>query len=57
MEVTPGQPTKFTINRFRPKLAEPYAAMWRRKHSEYIGVFQIPAIPHSAFHIGMTLNV
>ena len=27
VEVTPGQPTKFTINRFRPQSAEPYAAV------------------------------
>jgi hypothetical protein len=27
VDVTPGQPTKFTINRFRPGSAEPYAAV------------------------------
>jgi len=27
VEVTPGQPTKFTINRFRPQSADPYAAV------------------------------
>ena len=27
VDVTPGQPTKFTINRFRPQSAEPYAAV------------------------------
>ena len=27
VEVRPGQPTKFTINRFRPQSAEPYAAV------------------------------
>jgi Calcineurin-like phosphoesterase len=27
VKVTPGQPTKFTINRFRPQSAEPYAAV------------------------------
>jgi hypothetical protein len=27
VEVTPGQPTKFTINRFRPQSSEPYAAV------------------------------
>jgi Calcineurin-like phosphoesterase len=27
VEVTSGQPTKFTINRFRPQSAEPYAAV------------------------------
>ena len=27
VEVTPGQPTRFTINRFRPQSAEPYAAV------------------------------
>lgn len=27
VEVTPGQPTKFTINRFRPQTAAPYAAV------------------------------
>jgi hypothetical protein len=27
VQVTPGQPTKFTINRFRPQSAEPYAAV------------------------------
>jgi len=27
VEVTPGQPTKFTINRFRPQSAEPYATV------------------------------
>jgi len=26
VEVRPGQPTKFTINRFRPQSAEPYTA-------------------------------
>jgi hypothetical protein len=27
VDVTPGQPTRFTINRFRPQSAEPYAAV------------------------------
>jgi hypothetical protein len=27
VQVTPGQPTKFTINRFRPQSAEPYATV------------------------------
>lgn len=27
VEVTPGQPTKFTINRFRPQSAEPFATV------------------------------
>jgi Calcineurin-like phosphoesterase len=27
VDVVPGQPTKFTINRFRPQSAEPYAAV------------------------------
>lgn len=27
VELTPGQPAKFTINRFRPQSAEPYAAV------------------------------
>jgi hypothetical protein len=27
VQVTPGQPTKFTINRFRPQSAEPYASV------------------------------
>jgi len=27
VEVAPGQPTKFTINRFRPQSAEPYASV------------------------------